>query len=56
MNDELPKTWQELKERMESKRSNMPNDLNVTCLCGKHIDNVELSDSDYKELFEILNG
>lgn len=52
----LPKTWQELKQQMEKSREEVSEDFRVTCICGNHVADVELTDEDYKELFKILHG
>lgn len=50
----IPKTWQELKYEIESLPTST-NGVEITCICGR-CKPPRLTDENYKELFEILNG
>lgn len=51
-------TAQELKERFEANKNEpLPEGLVITCICGKcDVSKVELSDADYEEMAQIING
>jgi len=50
-------TAEEIKQRFEA-LSKQPRDPNITftCACGKHAPEVQLTDKDYQEIADILNG
>lgn len=50
-------TAEEIKARFEADKLK-PRDPNVTftCACGKHTSEVQLTDKDYQEIADILNG
>lgn len=50
-------TAEEIKQRFENAK-NQPLDPNLrfTCACGKHAPDVQLTDKDYQEIADILNG
>lgn len=58
MDSEPEVTAEDVKKRFEdaAKQPRDPN-LRVTCICGKyHAEDVKLTDEDYQEIANILNG